>query len=71
MLMLMMAMMVMQQRLRPVTHKLMMRILSMKWVQIILNGLATIALENDILVKIKYDDRKILFSRNTRRMLFW
>jgi hypothetical protein len=37
-----------------------------------LNGLATIALENDVLEKIKYEDIiEDLISKNTRRMLLF
>ena len=37
-----------------------------------LNGLATIALENDVLEKIKYEDMiEDFISRNTRRMLLF
>jgi hypothetical protein len=37
-----------------------------------LNGLATIALKNDVLKKIKYEDiTEDFFSKNTRRMLLF
>jgi hypothetical protein len=37
-----------------------------------LNGLATIAIENDVLEKIKYEDIiEDLISKNSRRMMFF